>query len=286
MSDNTYTGTGFIPPVILTPDDSQDLTIDAFNFAVFDSEINQTTTVEKTGVFALTQDNITVTNSVIDTESFVGNNQLLQGPEAPTYNFTKHNVYGVTQSAATTQFINNVIASNGIGLSQIENTNVIQNVSDASSTIASQDVKMFAHVQDVVEPILNVIPGEAYSNELVNFVVGPITVFSYDDNEKNALKKKFGFDYDAVLETPDIPSYTQNKFNTFIASYSEDMRTGALSRVDVVKTTKQLQLDSVAFEEIPADEVLELTQTAAAATTTVAPTTNVAGAGGTSGEGY
>jgi|TARA_B100000282_G_scaffold9133_1_gene6500 hypothetical protein len=286
MSTNTYTDTGFTPPAVMTPDDSQDLTVDMLNYAVFDSEVNQTTIVEKTGVFVLTQDNITVTNSVIDTESFVGNNQLLQGPEASTYNFTKHKAYGGAQPAATTEFINNVRASNGIGLSQIENTNVIQNVSDASSTIASQDVKMFAHVQDVTEPILNVIDSQTYSNELVNFVVGPITVFSYDDNEKEALKKKFGFDYDAVLETPDIPSYTQNKFNTFMASYSEDMRTGALSRVDVVKTTKQLQLDSVAFEEIPTDEVLETTQTVAAATTTVAPTTNTTSDSGTSGGGY
>ena len=81
MSDTTYAGTGFMPPAVMTPDDSQDLTVDMFNYAVFDSEVNQTTIVEKTGVFVLTQDNITVTNSVIDTESFVGNNQLLQGPK-------------------------------------------------------------------------------------------------------------------------------------------------------------------------------------------------------------
>jgi len=71
-----------------------------------------------------------------------------------------------------------------------------------------------------------------------------------------------------------------------MSSISEDLRTGALSRVDVVKTTKQLQLDSVAFEEIPTDEVFESTQTVAAATTVAAPTTNTTSDSGTSGGGY
>ena len=281
MSDTTYAGTGFMPPLVMTPDDSQDLTVDMFDYAVFDSEINETTTVENAGVFVLTQDNLIVTNNVIDTDSFIGSGQLLQSHISRTYNYRKHNVYdGIFQSDAAAEFMDKVISSKGIGFSQIQNKNNITNISVRNSEYTSQDVKIFEHVQEVGEPTFY---ANDQNNDLVNYYTLP---FGYSDNEKIALKNKFGFDYDSVLETPDVPSYTQNKISSMMSSISEDLRTGALSRVDVVKTTKQLQLDSVAFEEIPTDEVFESTQTVAAATTVAAPTTNTTSDSGTSGGGY
>ena len=272
MSDTTYTETGFAPPVIMTQDDSRDFTVDMYGFTVFDSEINETTAVENAGVFVLTQDNLIVTNNVIDTDSFIGSGQLLQSHISTTYNYRKYNVYdGIFQSDAATEFMDKILSSKGIGFSQIQNKNNVTNISVRNSGYTSQDVKIFAHVQEVEEPKFK---GDEV-NDLVNYVVLP---FSYDKDEQDALKNKFGFDYDFLLETPDVPSFTQNKINSMMSSLSEDLRTGALSRVDVVKTTKQLQLDSVAFEEIPTDEVLETAQTVAAATTI--------GDSGTSGEGY
>lgn len=219
-----------------------------------DSEINNRIIVESNAMHFLTSPAVRTENNVIKTDTFAGylGIPLRQGADAQTYKFQKTIYSSAVEPTAYLDFTNQLIEAKGIGLFQIVNYNLIpQNVSAGEvAGFVNQAVKTFCHTSDLEEPRLNA--GELGGTSTFFTILSP---WSYDDDEKKAINDKFGADYTVIDAEIDI--FTQAKLDDFTSQLSSDLRSGVLSRIDVVKTTKKLDLTPEVFEAVTANENLE-----------------------------
>ena len=112
--------------------------------------------------------------------------------------------------------------------------------------------------------------------------------YDYSDAEKNALDDKFGFDTATLPSHP--ASFAFGKMTNIVNDLSNDLRSGVLSRFDVVKTTSPFTPTKNDFEILTADEQAEVSASLEAEAFEEAPAAIAsggasAGIGGSSGTG-
>lgn len=305
MANNSraYTDTGF-PSQVARKASSEEAGTRAyaspFGSYVPDSKINDRIIVESNTMHFLTSLAVRTENNVIKTDTFAGylGIPLVQGANAQTYKFQKTIYSSTLNPSAYSDFTNQLIEAKGIGLFQIVNYNLIpQNSTNGVPGFVNQAVKTFCHTSDLEEPRLTTNSGEL-GGTTVSFTI--LSPWSYDDDEKKAINDKFGADYTVIDAEIDI--FTQAKLDDFTSQLSSDLRSGVLSRIDVVKTTKKLDLTPEVFEAVTANENLEtsitiegveqanidyvLSTSAPATSTAPATTATVSISTSTSGESY
>jgi|9_EtaG_2_1085328.scaffolds.fasta_scaffold01966_2 hypothetical protein len=193
-------------------------------------------------------ENITTTDGVIKTADMIGAQGFSwsnQSNQNNTYGFKTKNL----DSLSTTESDEMEVKFNGAAaVIQIKGINFIP--SGGSST-TEQPIKIFAIGTSGDPPLFH---GYGYSMTTLGKSNVP---YSYEGLQEGLnLQKKFGFDsatYDDI--TPSI--FVQDKIKEFANTIVNDLQTGVLSRIDVVKTTAPLEMDKATFELITEDEAAE-----------------------------
>ena len=259
-----------------------------------DEDINNRTKVNFSSFKALILPNTVniVTNNVINTSAFISTGVLNQSGKTYAYN-TINLADGVNDEVELAQYLTNLAVSRGIGFFQFENVNAIPSNINAGGPagFTNQPVKMFCHTSIMDDPTFQ---EDAESTSTYQRTLSP---FRYSPMEKQALKDKFGYEHELIDDSA-VDVFTQTKLDDFTSQISSDLRSGILARIDIVKTTKKLELTPEIFEKVTADEILETSieitgveseniqstlpatqQSAATSTTTTAATTSTSTGG-------
>tara|TARA_B100001094_G_scaffold132361_1_gene128243 strand:- start:9779 stop:10651 length:873 start_codon:yes stop_codon:yes gene_type:complete len=244
MGNYSNTDVGYVADIDTTAVGSEDmLTAQLSGF----SEINERTTIQFSALQALSSDNVTISNNVINTATFAGGTSAgLAG--ASTYGFNAIKLSdGVNDEQDLALFLARLTDSNGIGFLVFKNENLVP----TDSTYTTQNVKTFAITSTFAEPGFNddfgaTTGGGTYANSLAPF--------EYSTAEGNALVDKFSYDPTAPIE---VKEFALERLTSFASLIADDLRTGVLSRIDVVKTTRQLDITPETFETVTSDEVSE-----------------------------
>jgi hypothetical protein len=233
------------------------------------------TMTEEKPLYLLTGENVRVGSSQrgISLSSFVGGDPTVinQSPTSPTYAFSKTNYD--TLNATDPNWDSNLDGS--VALLQA----TFKNLTSYNGETTSQDVKTFMHTSTDAtnDPGLAAPAADSTqaSFEMTSYFI-ETPYDSYSDAEVVRLNLKFGWDR---LYSAKPDEYVDQLINSKINTLSNDLRSGVLSRFDVVKTTQQLPPPNQFLEKITANETseagLSISAREFASQRTIAPNTRV-----------
>lgn len=182
----------------------------------------------------------------------------------------------------------NQISNDSVAIMIVYSNNFVPNT---SATIFESALNPFITqvVKTYIGTTVSIIDWKDTPSTVSNFDAVYPYPYDYPDAEKNALDAKFGFDTATLPSHP--ASFVFGQMTNVVNDLSNDLRSGVLSRFDVVKTTSPFTPTKNDFEILTADEQAEVSasleaeafEEAPAAAASGGASAGIGGSGGTSG---